>query len=114
MEAALTFMAKIVNETGQQKVKVTFHGGEPLQAGHDIWLHALAGLDRVFGRGRYEVALQSNLWCLDDRFCQLFAEHKVDIGTSLDGPGPPGRHGSFGCAPCIGLSCMGRRRAGIS
>jgi len=30
MEATLDFLARIVAETGQRKVKVTFHGGEPL------------------------------------------------------------------------------------
>jgi uncharacterized protein len=86
MEATLDFMAKIADETSQRKVNVTFHGGEPLQAGHDLWRKALEGSDQRLGRGRYEVALQSNLWLLDDQFCQLFAEHKVEIGTSLDGP----------------------------
>jgi hypothetical protein len=86
MEAALNFMVKIADETSQRKFKITFHGGEPLQAGHDLWRQALLGLDRRLGRGRYEVAMQSNLWLLDDQFCQLFAEHKVEIGTSLDGP----------------------------
>ena len=86
MEATLDFMAEIAAETGQHKVKITFHGGEPLQAGHDLWRQALQGFDQRLGRGRYEVALQSNLWLLDDQFCQLLAEYKVEIGTSLDGP----------------------------
>ncbi|NQT11536.1 MAG: TIGR04083 family peptide-modifying radical SAM enzyme, partial [Planctomycetes bacterium] len=51
-----------------------------------IWRQALEGLRQRFGHGRYDVALQSNLWLLDDEFCQLFREHKVDIGSSLDGP----------------------------
>ena len=86
MEATLDFIEGIAVETGQEKVKVTFHGGEPLVAGHDIWRQALDGLGQRFGRGSYEVALQSNLWLLDDEFCRLFREHKVDIGSSLDGP----------------------------
>ena len=86
MQATLDFMARIAEETGQRKVKITFHGGEPLQAGYDLWRQALQGFDQRLGRGRYEVVLQSNLWLLDDQFCQLFTEHKVEIGTSLDGP----------------------------
>ncbi|MFH0783848.1 MAG: TIGR04083 family peptide-modifying radical SAM enzyme [Pseudomonadota bacterium] len=86
MNAALEFMARIVRETGQRKVRVTFHGGEPLLAGHELWRQALEGLDKQFGRGRYEVALQSNLWLLDDEFCALLRHHQVKIGTSLDGP----------------------------
>jgi uncharacterized protein len=86
MEATLDFMARIVAETGQRKVKVTFHGGEPLMAGHDLWRQALDGLAARFGRGRCEIALQSNLWLLDDEFCRLFRQHNIEIGTSLDGP----------------------------
>ena len=81
MDATLDFMAKIAEETGQRKVKITLHGGEPLQAGHELWRQALQGLELRLGRGRYEVALQSNLWLLDDEFCQLFAQYKVEIGT---------------------------------
>ena len=86
MEASLDFVARIAGETRQRKVKVTFHGGEPLMAGHAIWKQALDGLRSRFGPRRCEVAVQSNLWLLDDDFCHLFREHQVDIGTSLDGP----------------------------
>lgn len=86
MESALDFMARIVNETHQRKAKVTFHGGEPLLAGHGLWRQALQGLRERFGPQRYEVALQSNLWLMDEEFCELFREHGVEVGTSLDGP----------------------------
>ena len=83
MESALDFIARIAAETRQRKVKVTFHGGEPLVAGHAIWEQALDGFRARLGPRRPEIALQSNLWLLDDTFCQLFREHNVDIGTSL-------------------------------
>jgi len=86
MKAALDFIANITTETVQQNVKVTFHGGEPLMAGHAILRQALDGLETRFGRGGYEVGLQSNLWLLDDEFCELFLRHDVEVGTSLDGP----------------------------
>ena len=83
---ALDFMGAIVSETDWSKIKVTFHGGEPLMAGHDFWRQALEGLAEHFGVGACKLALQSNLWLLDDTFCALFREHRVEIGTSLDGP----------------------------
>ena len=86
MESALDFIARIAAQTGQRKVKVTFHGGEPLVAGPALWRQALEGLRQRFGPRGYEVGLQSNLWLLDDEFCELFCEHRVDVGTSLDGP----------------------------
>jgi len=88
LDAALDFMARIVQETGQENVSVTFHGGEPLVAGHELWQKALGGLAARFGVNRCKVALQSNLWLLDDAYCALFQEYKVGIGTSLDGPEP--------------------------
>jgi len=86
MESALDFIASIAAQTRQRKVKVTFHGGEPLVAGHALWREGLDGLRERFGPQGYEVGLQSNLWLLDDEFCELFSEHRVDVGTSLDGP----------------------------
>jgi uncharacterized protein len=35
---------------------------------------------------RVRFAAQSNLWLLTDELCELFAEHGVSLGTSLDGP----------------------------
>lgn len=86
MGATLDFIGRITEDTGQNKVKVTFHGGEPLMAGYQIWHQALEGLTLRFGNGKYEVGLQSNLWMLDKEFCVLFRKHQVEIGTSLDGP----------------------------
>ena len=85
MESALDFIVRIAAQPPQGKVKVTFHGGEPLVAGHTLWRQALEGLRERLGPKAYEVALQSNLWLLDDELCELFCEHRVDVGTSLDG-----------------------------
>ena len=79
-------MTRIADETAQRKVKIIFHGGEPLQAPHTFWRQALHGLSARLGLDGYEVCLQSNLWLLNDELCQLFQEQRVDIGTSLDGP----------------------------
>lgn len=86
MATTLDFIARVVADTGQRKVTVTFHGGEPLVAGHALWRQALGGLRSRFGVDGCKIALQSNLWLLDDEFCALFREHQVEIGTSLDGP----------------------------
>lgn len=79
-------MARVVVETGQRKVNVTFHGGVPLMVGHAFWRQALSGLAARLGSGNCKIALQSNLWLLDDEFCRLFRQHNVEVGTSLDGP----------------------------
>jgi uncharacterized protein len=86
MRTAVEFIGKIAAETGQRKIKVTFHGGEPLLAGPATLRETLAGLRSLCGARRFEVAVQSNLWRLDDEFCELLAGYKAQIGTSLDGP----------------------------
>ncbi len=86
LSATLDFIYGITQQTGQNKIKVTFHGGEPLKAGHAIFRQALEGLASNYGKENCNVAIQSNLWLLDDEFCKLFSEYNVEIGTSLDGP----------------------------
>ncbi|MCX5769296.1 MAG: TIGR04083 family peptide-modifying radical SAM enzyme [Candidatus Hydrogenedentes bacterium] len=86
LDSAIDFVAAIAQETRQPDVKVTFHGGEPLLAGHLVWRRALEGLRDRLGRRLSHISVQSNLWNLDEEFCRLFTEFKVEIGTSLDGP----------------------------
>lgn len=80
------FMHKVVNETGQSHVNITFHGGEPLMAGLALWEQALSGIREAFGDHKTTLNIQSNLWNLSDETCSLFKEYGVSIGTSLDGP----------------------------
>jgi uncharacterized protein len=86
LEHVIGFMKKVVNETGQSRVDVTFHGGEPLMAGLPVWKKALSGITRAFPGKNTSFNIQSNLWNLTDDFCRLFKEYKVTIGSSLDGP----------------------------
>jgi uncharacterized protein len=66
-------------------VDITFHGGEPLLVGIDWYKYALPRLRQSFGN-RLKLGIQSNLWLLDDKFCELLSEYTVNLGTSLDGP----------------------------
>lgn len=86
LNAALDFMAGVCDEAELNPVRVTFHGGEPLLAGHAFWEQALVGIRSRSGRRRTELGVQSNLWLLDDAFCRLFGDYRVEVGTSLDGP----------------------------
>ncbi|WP_172965266.1 TIGR04083 family peptide-modifying radical SAM enzyme [Candidatus Thiodictyon syntrophicum] len=91
-EAAVEFVARIATEQRMTKVSVTLHGGEPLMAGPARLRQLFTGLRERLGAtpgsDRLKVAIQSNLWLLDDDLCRLFREHQVEIGTSLDGPEP--------------------------
>ena len=68
-----------------EPLQVTFHGGEPLLAGVNFFQEALP----IFSQSRSKpvsFAAQSNLWRLDDAYCELFKGYRVGLGTSLDGP----------------------------
>jgi uncharacterized protein len=82
-DAALDWIA--ATTPSDQSLELTFHGGEPLLAGHAWYRRNLPRLRSRFG-DRLKLGIQSNLWLLDDDYCELFRERRVSIGTSLDGP----------------------------
>jgi uncharacterized protein len=67
-------------------VQIVLHGGEPLLAGRgrlrrivtelETALHGVCGLD---------LRIHTNGVQLDEGFCELFAEHHVRVGISVDG-----------------------------
>ena len=71
--------------TPSERLELTFHGGEPLLAGIEWYESCLRNLRKRFGE-RARLHVQSNLWLLNNDFCQLFRDHHVSLGTSLDGP----------------------------
>jgi uncharacterized protein len=85
-EKTLDFIAAIAEETQMKTVSVIFHGGEPLLAPFWIWEKILQGLPARIPQKEIRWSVQSNLWALDDRFCELFRKHNVSVGTSIDGP----------------------------
>jgi uncharacterized protein len=68
------------------KLEITFHGGEPLMAGIDFYRNALPLLRDSLSHRRASFSMQSNLWLLTDEMCAVLKRHNVSIGTSLDGP----------------------------
>ncbi len=67
-------------------LEIMFHGGEPLLASADFYRRALPILREGLAPRPLRFGIQSNLWLLTDELCELFREHGVSIGTSLDGP----------------------------
>lgn len=86
IQRTIDFMEAIVRDTKTGKVRVTLHGGEPLAAGFEVVEALISSLYERFNRYGLNLGIQSNLWLLDDRYCELFAGYKVEISTSLDGP----------------------------
>ncbi|WP_369685050.1 TIGR04083 family peptide-modifying radical SAM enzyme [Anaerolinea thermophila] len=83
---ALESTARWIAEEKANALEITFHGGEPLTAGTKFYRTALPLLRQSAPDKNIRFNLQSNLWLLNETLLEIFAEHQVSIGTSLDGP----------------------------
>jgi uncharacterized protein len=68
------------------RLTITFHGGEPLLAGIEFYRAALPLLSRGLEHLKPEFAMQSNLWLLTPELARVLAEYHIPIGSSIDGP----------------------------
>jgi uncharacterized protein len=85
LEESVSFINRISTDQNKTRTSITFHGGEPLLAGKDFFSYAIPYITEALDRDT-TIAIQSNLWLLDDTLCQLFIKYNVGVGTSLDGP----------------------------
>ncbi|WP_329105328.1 radical SAM protein [Micromonospora sp. NBC_01699] len=63
------------------RFSVVWHGGEPLAAGREHLAALLAPFD-----DRVEHHVQTNATLIDDAWCEFFAEHRMRVSVSVDGP----------------------------
>ena len=67
-------------------VQVVLHGGEPLLAGRERLRRIIAALEAAAdGVCRLDLRIHTNGVLLSNALCELFAEHGVKVGISLDG-----------------------------
>ena len=67
-------------------VQVVLHGGEPLLAGRGRLRRIVTELQGALrGIGRLDLRIHTNGVLLNEDFCELFAEHGVRVGISIDG-----------------------------
>ena len=86
IDRIIDYIAKTSDETNQNMIKITFHGGEPLTTDFEKLEYFIGGLVNRFSSERLKFSMQSNLWLLTDQHCKLFSKHHFSLGTSLDGP----------------------------
>jgi uncharacterized protein len=71
---------------GLDAVQVILHGGEPLLAGRQGLRRIITELqDALRNICRLDLRIHTNGVILDEQFCELFAEHGVLVGVSIDG-----------------------------
>jgi uncharacterized protein len=73
--------------TGQKRVLISFHGGEPTLVGSARfgWMCALAR-ERLRSAADVTLLIQTNGTRLDSSWLAVLREHEVEVGVSLDGP----------------------------
>ncbi|HJJ90486.1 MAG TPA: TIGR04083 family peptide-modifying radical SAM enzyme [Methanocorpusculum sp.] len=70
----------------EQRMTVTFHGGEPMLVGSEFYRCVLPLIESRLAHLSPEFAMQTNLWLMTDEFAEILAEHHVPLGSSIDGP----------------------------
>jgi uncharacterized protein len=85
--AAIKCIRQYCQQSEQQWVRITFHGGEPCLAEIDRFSNwcqlAKEGLQDIVN---VDLQIQTNGTLLDQRWIDLFQTHQVTVGVSIDGP----------------------------
>jgi uncharacterized protein len=68
-----------------RRLRIIWHGGEPLLWGVKNYREVFAFMRNEFGDIDFQNSIQTNLVLLDDAFIDLFLEYNVRVGFSLDG-----------------------------
>ena len=73
-------------DPGTRIMPVYWHGGEPLLAGLDFFRHVLH-LEAHYPEVSFDNRLQTNGTLMNAALARWLAEHRFQVGFSLDGPG---------------------------
>lgn len=86
LDATASRIAEHVQAHGLDRVRVIFHGGEPLLAGRGYLTRAATLIRDAAGSGVHvELGMQSNGILLDESWLRVLHQLHVGIGISLDG-----------------------------
>lgn len=69
-----------------KKVKIIWHGGEPLLWGHDNFIQVFDFIQCELPDLIVSNSIQSNLSLIDDKYIDIFKHYNVKLGFSFDGP----------------------------
>lgn len=73
-----------LNSLPQKKVRVNWHGGEPLLAGKEFFNH-IVRLEKEYPEKVWVNAVQTNATLIDDSWAKFFIDNGFHIGVSIDG-----------------------------
>jgi uncharacterized protein len=85
-DATLRCVARHVEKSGQKRIGLSFHGGEPTLVGPDRFASWCARAESMLSGIDVRFAMQTNGTLLTERWVDVLLRHEVDVGISLDGP----------------------------
>jgi uncharacterized protein len=86
-DAAVLRIRRYCEHSGQGSVTVTFHGGEPCLLGPERFADCCLRLREGLGElVQVRLVVQTNGTFLNERWAEVFRDHRVDVGVSVDGP----------------------------
>ncbi|OKH46085.1 radical SAM protein [Phormidium tenue] len=86
-DAAVERIRRHCLRSGQQTVRVTLHGGEPLLIGKERFAAFCRTIQKELKEVcPVEISLQTNGVLVDEEWADLISQYGVSVGLSLDGP----------------------------
>lgn len=73
-----------LNSLPQKKVRVNWHGGEPLLAGKEFFNHIIR-IEKEYPEKAWLNVVQTNATLIDDGWAKFFVKNGFHIGVSIDG-----------------------------
>lgn len=70
----------------RSRMRITFHGGEPMLVGAERLDRLAARAREVLGARLGHLSMQTNATLIDDRWIEVFERRDIGVGVSLDGP----------------------------
>ncbi|GHJ09875.1 radical SAM protein [Micromonospora humidisoli] len=92
VEVAQACATSIEHPVSEHPVSVVWHGGEPAATPIGHFRNLLTAFEPLRRKGRVRHEIQTNATLIDQRWCDLFAAYRFEIGVSVDGPGTLNRN----------------------
>lgn len=80
------FVRDAINDYNLDLVRIIIHGGEPLMMKKSRMRSLLEQIEQASKGTTLQFTIQTNGMLIDDEWVDLFSEHNVYVGISLDGP----------------------------
>ena len=87
-EVLLAVRDRLIEQAARQQIgfAIVLHGGEPLLLSYDDLATLLRGLRASLRPDRHPISVQTNGALLSEKILDLFAETRVSVSVSIDGP----------------------------